>query len=76
MLWELRHGPLTFRALQQACGDVSPTSLNQRLSELKSLGVLDPADDGYRLTASGERLSAIVLSLNRWAEHHRRTRDR
>ena len=35
ILWELRDGPLRFRALQKRCDEASPTILNQRLKELK-----------------------------------------
>ena len=35
VIWELRDGRLTFRALQEACGGVSPTVLNQRVRELR-----------------------------------------
>ncbi|HEX7844119.1 MAG TPA: helix-turn-helix domain-containing protein [Kofleriaceae bacterium] len=68
VLWELRDGPRTFRALRQACDDVSPSSLNQRLTELRGLGVVDLGEDGYGLTPSGARLSRILLELHRWAE--------
>ena len=68
VLWELRHGPLTFRALREACDDVSPSSLNQRLRELRALGVVELGDEGYALTRSGVRLSRILLDLHRWAE--------
>ncbi len=68
VLWELRHGPMTFRALREACDDVSPSSLNQRLSELRALGVVALGDDGYGLTPSGVRLSRILLDLSRWAK--------
>ncbi len=37
VIWELREGRLTFRALQEACGGVSPTVLNERLRELREL---------------------------------------
>jgi DNA-binding HxlR family transcriptional regulator len=67
-LWELRDGPRTFRALRAACDDVSPSSLNHRLTELRGLGVVDLGDDGYGLTPSGVRLSRIMLELSRWAE--------
>lgn len=67
-LWELRQGSLTFRALREACDDVSPSSLNQRLRELRALGVVALGDDGYGLTPSGLRLSRILLDLHRWAE--------
>jgi DNA-binding HxlR family transcriptional regulator len=68
VLWELRDGPLTFRALREACDDVSPSSLNQRLRELRALGVVALGDDGYGLTPSGVQLSRIMLDLYRWAE--------
>jgi DNA-binding HxlR family transcriptional regulator len=67
-LWELREGPRTFRALREACDDVSPSSLNQRLGELRGLGVVDLGDDGYGLTPAGMRLGRIMLDLSRWAD--------
>jgi DNA-binding HxlR family transcriptional regulator len=67
-LWELRDGSRTFRALREACDDVSPSSLNQRLAELRGLGVVDLGDDGYGLTPAGVRLSRILLDLVRWSE--------
>lgn len=67
-LWELRDGPRTFRALREACDDVSPSSLNQRLTDLRALGVVALGEDGYALTPSGIRLSRILLDLSRWAE--------
>ena len=39
-IWELRDGPLAFRALQQRCGGVSSSVLNQRLAELREAGVV------------------------------------
>jgi DNA-binding HxlR family transcriptional regulator len=67
-LWELRDGPRTFRALREACDDVSPSSLNQRLIELRALGVVALGEDGYGLTPSGVRLSRILIDLSRWSE--------
>src|SRR5258705_8079867 len=43
VIWELREGRLTFRALQEACGGVSPTVLNERVRELRESGLLDSA---------------------------------
>jgi DNA-binding HxlR family transcriptional regulator len=68
VLWELRDGPRTFRALREACDDVSPSSLNHRLAELRELGVVDVGDDGYELTASGVQLGRILIELSRWAD--------
>jgi DNA-binding HxlR family transcriptional regulator len=68
VLWELRDGPLTFRALRDACDEVSPSSLNQRLAELRELGVIEAGDGGYEMTATGRDLAVILLDLHRWAE--------
>jgi DNA-binding HxlR family transcriptional regulator len=68
ILWELRAGPQTFRTLRDACDGVSPSSLNARLADLRALGAVELADDGYTLTASGRRLGAILLDLHAWAE--------
>ena len=68
VLWELRDGPRTFRALREACDDVSPSSLNERLGELRELGAVELGDAGYGLTPDGEKLGRIVLELHRWAE--------
>jgi DNA-binding HxlR family transcriptional regulator len=67
-LWELRDGPRTFRALREACDDVSPSSLNHRLADLRALGVVVLGDDGYALSKPGARLTRILRELHRWAE--------
>ena len=38
IVWELRDGPLTSRALRTACDDASPTVMQARLSELRKAG--------------------------------------
>ncbi len=68
ILWELRGGPLTFRALQTACDDVSPTVLNTRLRELRDDGLVDAGEDGYALTVEGRALGRALRPLLRWAE--------
>ncbi len=68
ILWELRAGPLNFRALQAACGDISPTVLNTRLAELREAGILGTGEEGYRLTKQGGDLLAALMPLNQWAE--------
>ena len=72
VLWELRAGPLTFRALRAAADDVSPSVLNARLSELRELGAVGVSDAGYELTAAGRELGAVLLQLNGWAKKHAR----
>jgi DNA-binding HxlR family transcriptional regulator len=68
ILWELRQGPLGFRALQEKCDEVSPTSLSQRLKELRAAGIV--GDDGG-LTKEGEKLLHALEPLHRWAERWR-----
>ena len=69
IVWELRGSPLTFRALQQACGGLSPSVLNQRLAELRETALVElQPEHGYALTALGRELLAQLLPLTLWAE--------
>ena len=65
-LWELRSGPLTFRALQQACVS-NARLLNTRLAELRASGLVEHEQGGYRLTGDGQRLVQALLPLSEWA---------
>ena len=68
VLWELRAARLTFRALQEACGGVSPTVLNARLRELRESRLVE-ADGGlgYGLTPLGRELVQELLPLVEWS---------
>lgn len=68
ILWELRSGRTSFRALQARCGDISPTSLNSRIKELRALDLIDRTDDGYGYTPWGQQLGHQLLALNALAE--------
>lgn len=68
ILWELRDGALTSRALRTACDEASPTILQTRLTELREAGFVELAEDGYGLTALGRELIATLAPLNRFAE--------
>jgi DNA-binding HxlR family transcriptional regulator len=68
VLWELRDGPLTFRAMREACEGVSPSVLNGRLRELRDAGIVERSDAGYVLTASGRSLGRLLLPLDRFAK--------
>ena len=69
IIWELRDGPLTFRALQSACGGVSPSVLNQRLAELRESALIHTeSEQGYALTTLGRELLAQLVPLTLWAE--------
>ena len=69
IIWELRSGPLTFRALQSACGGVSPSVLNQRLGELRDTALVHAHSvQGYALTMLGRELLMQLVPLTEWAE--------
>ena len=77
IIWELRGDPLTFRERQHACGELSPTVLNNRLKLLRAarLAVNDPAR-GYSLTPMGTELLEVYKPLNEWAIRWQRARRR
>ncbi len=69
ILWELRHGPLTFRQLQASCDDVSPSVLNTRLRELRDAGLIERLDgEGYSATGRAEELAELLLPLDAWSK--------
>ena len=79
VLWELRAEPLKFRALQAACDGLSPSTLNQRLADLREARLVAIEErQGYCLTPQGEELVEKLAPLAGWAEtwSHRRAQTR
>lgn len=77
IVWELRDGPLSFRALRARCDDVSPSVLNLRLRELRGAGVVAvERATGYRVTDEGRRLCGALDGLQAWAERWARRDSR
>jgi DNA-binding HxlR family transcriptional regulator len=69
VVWELRAGPLNFRALRGACGNISPSVLQRRLHELRGAGMIEKIPRlGYRLSASGEKLFHVLAQLDKWSD--------
>lgn len=70
VLWEISQAgvPLTFRALQARCADVSSSVLATRIRELRAAGLLERRDRGYALTVLGESLLVTLQPLQDWAE--------
>ena len=69
IMWELREGSLTSRALRTACDEASPTVMQTRLSELRAAGLIELAQgDGYGLTELGKELNETFLPLHHFAE--------
>lgn len=68
IIWELRGEPMTFRRLQSACGDLSPTVLNNRLKLLSNAQLVQQhKDGGYTLTNIGCELLELYKPLKQWA---------
>mgnify|MGYP001401803826 CR=1 FL=1 len=67
ILWSLRDQPRNFRDLQAHCGSASPSVLNTRLKELRSVGLVEKVADGYALTETGRELYARLEPLGDWA---------
>ncbi len=74
IIWELRDGAMTSRALRTACDEASPTVIQSRLSELRDAGFVELLPgDGYALTPLGNELRENFRPLyrfaDRWREH-------
>jgi DNA-binding HxlR family transcriptional regulator len=68
IIWELHSkGPGTFRDLRSRCDDVSPTSLNRRLKELRELKLIELGDSGFALTQQGRSLTELLAPIDAWA---------
>ncbi len=67
ILWNLSDENRTFRDLQARCGSASPSVLNTRLKELRSVGLVENARDGYALTPDGRELFEHLEPLGDWA---------
>ena len=69
ILWELRSGPLSFRALQNACEQVSPSVMNDRLRELRAAKLVELRQpEGYALTQRAEELGDLLVPMDDWAK--------
>jgi DNA-binding HxlR family transcriptional regulator len=69
IVWELRDGALTARALRGACDDASPTVLQARLRDLAGAELVEnQRPGGYRLTEQGRALMTAFEPLYHFAE--------
>lgn len=68
IVWQLRHGSLSFSDLQQCCENISPTLLTNRLKELQQTNLVDKNMQGYQLTAIGLELFKVIAPLSQWAK--------
>jgi DNA-binding HxlR family transcriptional regulator len=69
IIWELRNGALTSRALRTVCDQASPSILQTRLTELREAEFVELVQgEGYALTGWGKDLLENFLPLHRFAE--------
>lgn len=68
IVWQLSEGPMTFRQIQTACEQMSPTILNRRLKELMASDIVERNDHGYQLTNKGAQLFTFLKPLGAWSE--------
>ncbi|MEU4421807.1 helix-turn-helix domain-containing protein [Actinoplanes sp. NPDC024001] len=76
IVWELRHGPVGFRALQQQCDGMSSSVLRQRLTELVDARLVEQLPDAsYALTELGHGAHRALRPLVRWSQDWATTLD-
>jgi DNA-binding HxlR family transcriptional regulator len=69
ILWELKEKPLKFAQLRTECENISPTSLNKRLAELREAQIIEhKKNEGYLFTARGKQLLNALSALNKFAD--------
>lgn len=69
IVWELRHGPRGFRALQAMCDHMPPSTLSQRLSLLQTTRLISQTEKHtYCLTETGQELLKALAPLQAWAQ--------
>jgi DNA-binding HxlR family transcriptional regulator len=67
LVWELRHGPASFRELRDRAGGMSSSVLNDRLRDLRQAGVVDHVPgEGYALTEMGAGLADRIVDIYLW----------
>ncbi len=69
IIWELRDGPVGFRAMQARCDGMSPSVLSTRLKELAEAKLIEPTEDQqWQLTDLGIGLHKAIAPLHDWSE--------
>jgi DNA-binding HxlR family transcriptional regulator len=67
IVWNLGGGPRAFRELQELCGTISPSILNNRLKDLREAAIVVRTLEGYELTPRGAELRAHLVPLADWS---------
>ncbi len=67
VLWQLQHGPYTFRELQDTCESISPSILNSRIKDLREAEIAERTLKGYQLTKRGHQLITLIRPFGDWS---------
>ncbi len=68
LVWELRDGAVGFRQMQARCDALSPSTLSQRLTEMRKAGLITTDADGRNeLTPTGQSLLTSLEPLLDWS---------
>ena len=69
VVWELRDGPVGFRALSQRCDGVSTAVLRDRVLELADANIVEQDDERrYQLTSLGHELIGALTPIDAWSK--------
>ena len=68
IIWHIANGPCTFRKLQSDCESISPTTLNKRIKEFTTAGLVEKTLQGYALTPEGKELYKLLSPVGEWAK--------
>ena len=64
---ELLLGSTTFTAIRRGLPRIPRATLAARLRDLRTAGIVETTDSGYRLTETGAALAPVIRELARWA---------
>lgn len=64
---ELLLGSTTFTGIRRGLPRIPRATLAARLRDLRTAGIVETTDSGYRLTETGAALAPVIRELARWA---------
>ena len=79
VMWALKDGHAqTFRLLQDSVGGITPNTLNTRIKELRSAGLVNHGSEGYSATTAGmdllKRMGDFQAFASKWAANQAKKR--
>jgi DNA-binding HxlR family transcriptional regulator len=78
LIFTLSGGPMRFKDIQRALGDITPKVLSKELKELelnefvvRNVFSTTPVTVTYELTPYSQSLDKVLFELKEWGTHHR-----